>query len=897
MNSSMRRWLLRLGGVFGHARRDRELAAEIEAHLQAHVEDNMRAGMTPSAARRDALRRLGGVEVVKDAHRDRRTLPLVDHLLRDCRVGARVLRRSPVFTSVAVLTLALGIGANTAIYTIVDHTLLRPLPYPAADRLSTVSRHGDRDGLSGDSFGQTGATWFALRDGASDVDVAATNGGATGVNLVAGGQPFFVQQQRVTAGFFAVLGIAPALGREFSADEDRVNGPAAVVLSDAFWRRMFAGDPSAVGRSMILRGEAHTIVGIMPPGFQPAGVECGPGWRCHSRVDVWTPLRPSRTGEGAGGNYLILTRLKPAATWASAGTQIAAIGAELLKRVRLPAGVTIRMQLVPLQRERTTQTRQPLLILWGAVGAVLLIGCVNIAGLLLARASTRAPEIATRIALGGGRVAIVRQLLAESLLLSSAGGIAGLAIGYALLRVFALPLDDMLGLPMTLDGRVLAINAAVALATSIVFGIVPALQLARIDVRPMLGDGSGRSIAGAPSRWPRHAVILTQVALSVAIVFGAGLLVRTLRHLTQLEPGFDATNVITATLSMQDARYRTNDRINQLFDRTLQQIRSAPGIEHAAVALTLPYERALNDNFALAGSPTQNLINLTYVTTEYFDALRIPVRRGRVFAAADTRTSDPVIVVNQALVRRYVPNGDPIGLRIQLIGRPAPLRIIGVVGDIQQAAGWGDYGPVAAIPAAYIPAAQVSDADFALLHTWFSPTWIVRSTGPQQGLVQHLNHALATVDPQLPFNEFRTLDDVRAGALAMQRTQAVLLTTLSVLALVLAAIGIYGLVAGDIADRTRDLGIRMALGATPLETARSAMRPGVVLSAVGVAVGLALARSLATTMQGVVFGVSVADTLTLVSTGIVVLLVAWIAAAVPSLRILRMNVTRALRIN
>jgi predicted permease len=452
----------------------------------------------------------------------------------------------------------------------------------------------------------------------------------------------------------------------------------------------------------------------------------------------------------------------------------------------------------------------------------------------------------------------------------------------------------MLGAPMALDARVLVISAAVSLITSVVFGIVPALQLARVDVRPMLGDGASRSIAGNQTRWPRHLVIVTQIALSVTIVFGAGLLVRTLRSLTRLEPGFDATNVVAAGLSLQDVRYRTSERVNQLFERTLEEITAAPGVEHAAVALTLPYERALNDNFGFVGNTAQNLINLTYVTTEYFDALRIPVRRGRVFTAADARTSEPVIVVNQAFARRYVPSGNPLGLQMQFSGRPAA-RIVGVVGDVQQAAGWGDYGPIAAIPAAYIPAPQVSDAAFALLHTWFSPSWIVRTAGPQQGLTLHLQQAMRAVDPQLAFNEFRTLDDVRAGAMGMQRLQAVLLTTLSALALLMAAIGIYGLVAGDIADRTRDLGIRMALGATPLETARSAMRPGVVLGAAGVAIGLMLARSLATTMRSMVFGVSVADTLTFVWTGLVVLLVAWSAAAVPSLRIIRLNITTALR--
>jgi predicted permease len=448
----------------------------------------------------------------------------------------------------------------------------------------------------------------------------------------------------------------------------------------------------------------------------------------------------------------------------------------------------------------------------------------------------------------------------------------------------------MFGSAIALDARVLLVSGAAALLTSIVFGLFPALQSSRADIRPVLGQSGGPTVAGASSRWPRRTLVVTQVALCVALVFGAGLLVRTLQRLTQLKPGFDASNVITATLSLQDARYETHARVNQLFDRSLDGIRQVPGVERAAVALTLPYERALNEGFRFVGGEMQQeVVNLTYVTPEYFDALRIPIRRGRLFVDTDNMVSLPVTVVNEAFVRRYSATADPVGRQLSLG------TIVGVVGDIQQRAGWGDYGPVAAIPAAYVPAAQFGDAGFKLVHSWFSPSWIVRTAGPQQGVIQQIQRAVQDVDPQLPFKAFRTLDDVRAEAVAVQRVQAQLLGSLSALALLLAAVGIYGLTASGVTERTRELGIRIALGATPMQTVGAAGLPAVWLAAVGVAIGLVLARGGAGLMRRLVFGVAVTDPATFVLAGSLVLITASVAALVPSLRILRLNVVTALR--
>ena len=543
-------------------------------------------------------------------------------------------------------------------------------------------------------------------------------------------------------------------------------------------------------------------------------------------------------------------------------------------------------------------------MLWSAVGVVLLIGCVNIAGLLLARARTRAPEIATRIAIGGGRAAIVRQLLAESVVLAAAGGAAGVAIGYASAQLFATLLEEAFGVTgqqIGLDARVLAISGAVALLTSIVFGLLPALQASRVDLRQILVEGGSPSIAGSARSWSRRALVVIEVALGVVLLVGAGLLVRTFDHLMNLTAGFDGTQVITGTLSLQDARYQSSAKVNRLFDQTLANLDQMPGVESSAAALTLPYERALNVGARWAsakpGADRIDIFNETYVTPEYFSALRIPILRGRVVSAADSANAAPIMVVNQAFVKRYSPDEDAIGRQIKTGDSGGVRTIVGVVGDIQQKAGWGNWGPLAPMPAAYIPAAQTSDAFVKMAHTWFAPSWFVRLSGrvDAAGGAAAMQRAVQSVDPLLPFAKFRTLDDVRGETLAMQRAQAVLLGSLALLALVLAAVGLYGLVANLVAERTRELGIRMALGATAYRASVEAVAPGVTLAIVGVGIGVIAARGAATTLRHFLWGVTVGDPLTFASAAGVVFFVAVVAAIVPALRIVRLNPNKALR--
>ena len=809
-------------------------------------------------------------------------------MMRDLRYAVRVLVKSPVFAVTAILTLALCIGANTAIYSIVDRVLLRPLPYPRPDRLAMVVRH--YQGTSEDDVSQAGVTWVALREGASKLDFAAFSGLGGGVNLLAGGEAEYVMQARVSAGYFRILGVAPAIGREFSDDEDRVNGPAVAVLSYALWTRLggrIAGGPNGgfVPSAIVLRGEPHSVVGVMPSSFVDA-----------TPADVWTPLRPSIRGEGEGENYGLIARLTDGVTWSEANADIASATASVVRERYGRSRHAVSLGVMPLQRGLTAEMRRPLLILWAAVATVLLIGCVNVAGLLLARGTKRAPEIALRMALGGGRRAIVRQLLTESVLLAACGGLAGIAIGYVSVRTSAAWLESAFGITgaVGLDARVLLITAATALATSIVSGLVPALHATRVDLRATLVESGTASIAGAARSWTRRLMVAAEVALGVVLLAGAGLLIRTFEHFVTLRAGFDGTNVMTATLSLQDARYRTADRIVPLFNETLARMHAIPGVERAAVALTLPYERALNNGFRfVGGSAPSQLVSMTYVTPEYFDALRIPVIRGRALADADAANSAPVVVVNQAFVRRYSPEQDPVGRQMSSGG--SMRTIIGIVGDVQQKVSFGNFGPIAATPAAYVPATQLSNGFFTQVHTFFSPSWIVRLAAPQEGIAAEMQRAVRSVDPLLPFAKFRTLAQVRGEAVATPRAQASLLGMLAGLALVLAAVGLYGLVANSVVERTHEFGIRMALGATSGQMLLSAAVPGLVLAAVGVGLGLAAARVAARTMQHVVWGVSVGDPLAFAAAGIVVFAAALVATFVPALRIARLNPVTALR--
>ena len=807
----------------------------------------------------------------------------------DIRFAARQLRKAPAFAFTVVGTLALCLGANAAIYTVVDRLFLRPLPYPEASRLAMLVQVVEKGGISETDNSQTGQMWEIVRDHATFLD-GAVYGMTSGVNLAAGGRVEYVAQQRVSAGFFRVLGVLPQIGREFRRQEDVPGGPPLAILSHGLWKRDFFGEPGIVGRTVELRGAPYTVIGVMPPGF-----------RTDQPADLWTPLQPSTSGEGSGNNYGVIARLKPGVTLAQANGQLASITRSAIDQMHIPKDLSVIEAAVPLQFGLTYDMRSKVKLMWSAVALVLLIGCVNIAGILLARSATRSREIATRLALGAGRARIVRQLLAEAFLLALGGGLLGLLVGrLALAGLVRLnPHEfDMWG-PLHLDLRVMAVMLAAALATSFLFGLFPAWEAASVELRAALSE-AGRSSAGGRRQWKRQALVFAEVALGVVLVVGAGLLIRTLATFMNANPGFNPTHVLTASLSLQDARYQTSAAGARLFRESLDRIRQIPGVESAAAALTLPYQRPLNLAVQKIPGHALDRLNLVtffaYTTPGMFETLQIPLLRGRVFTQADNAGAAKVIVVNQAFLQRFIPGvADPLGVEVDLDG--GAHQIVGIVGNVQQKKSWGgaQWGPVDAFAQAYGPVAQFSDKGFALVHTWFSPSWIVRTRGNVPGLPEAMRRALQSVDPQLPFSSFASMTELRANSFSQQRYLATLFSTLGGLALLLAALGVYGLVAHSVAQRRREMGIRMALGATTRNVIRSAAAPGILLTLSGAAAGLLLSVFATRLLKSLIWGVSAVDPVTFAIVALLLVAVAGFASLVPSFRLSSLDPAQTLR--
>jgi predicted permease len=529
---------------------------------------------------------------------------------------------------------------------------------------------------------------------------------------------------------------------------------------------------------------------------------------------------------------------------------------------------------------------------------VLLVACVNLAGLLLARGSQRTREMATRIALGSGRMAVIRQLLLESVVLAALGGAAGLVVGSLALDALTWLARDAYEIwqPISIDLRSIAMAGALSLAASLLFGLGPAVHAARVNL-PGLAYGSARAVAGRTNHWPRRAIVLAQVALGVVLLVSAALLLRTFTHLRGLAPGFEPRNLVTVAVSLEDARYQNADRVAHLFETSLSTLSRTPGIERAAVALEVPYRRLLNLGFRHLDGPEASaggrMTNATYIAGAFFDTMRIPVRRGRTFADADRQGAPPVAIVSDAFVRTYFNGGDPVGRRIAIAG--AEREIVGQVGDVQVKPGWGDNGPLSAMPLVYLPAGQMNDGFIRLVHGWFSPTFVIRSAAGTAQTSAAVRRAIDSVDPLLPLARVHAMSDVQQMSLAPQRFLMTLMIGLGAAALLLAAIGIHGLIATAVVERTREIGIRLALGATPRQTMRAIALPGIALAMAGVAVGVAAAAATARLVHSFVWGVSTTDPLTFGGVAVLLLAVAAVASIIPTVRILRLDPATTLR--
>jgi predicted permease len=790
--------------------------------------------------------------------------------------------------------LALGVGINTAVFSLVNGFLLRPLPYPQSDRIGVLILH--QQGMSSrtgqfyqqDSDSQDGETWEMVRDNIPAVQ-AASFGGTSGVNLQAssasGTSIRYVQNMRVSAHYFDVLGIQPFLGRGFSAEEDRPSGPNAVILSYSLWKSVFQGDAQVLGKPITLKGDPYTVVGVLPPRAQVTGI-----------ADLWTPLQPHQSGECGGDNCEIIMRLAPGATWQQVSAQLSHLHKGLFDEIAKSKNGGAWFYVSPLARDLATDMRNPVLGLMSAVGVILLIACANLAGLTLVRIVRRTPEIATRLSLGATRWAILRQLWVESLFLSLIGATFAVALAYALLGALPGFLPDFM-LPLggaSIDLPVLFFTFGASLLTSLLFGALPALQTRRVDLRSSMAAGSP-SVARGSSRL-RELLIVGQVALTVVLVSAAGLFVRSLIYLRTIPPGFDASNVMTAKLSLDDARYRDAASFQKLLNQSIAEMHRIPGVESAAVGLSVPYERGLNDGLKvldgqLAGKEWGS--SLTYITPEYFQAFRIPLLAGRAIADTDTSTSQLVAVVNADFAHQFFNDPNPIGRHIETSKRV--YTIVGVVGNVAKRPGMTGDSPLATESLLYLPATQTDQALVNIAHVWFQPSWIVRTSGPIEGLTAAMQTALSKVDPSLPFSGFHSMQDLLAENLIYQRVEVTLLGVLAGLALLLSAVGVYGLVSNLVAQRTKEIGIRLALGSSAYQAMLKVGSVGATSAALGIIAGLALSFVAVRFLRSEIFGVGQYDPLTLTIVPLILLAISAAASYLPTLRIARIDPARTLR--
>jgi len=801
---------------------------------------------------------------------------------QNLRFAVRQLLRNPGFTATVVLTLALSIGANTAIFSIVNALMLKSLPYPQPERMGTLFQRTQGPNPDDGLRWIDGTQWNQLRDNVPSLTSAVFAALASGANLESSSkQVAYIHNGRISQHYFEVLGIRPAIGRSFSQAEDAPNGPKAVVLSYEFWRSTFNADRNLIGSAIRLKGEPYTVIGILPQNaITPLN------------ADVYTSLQPSPHGEGNGTNFGVIFRLNTGATWQQADAEInRAWSARIAQIESRNPGTKIQFYTVPFQKGVTSELRPQAIALMAAAGFILLIACANLAGLTLVRMARRLPEIATRLAVGASRWQILRQLWIENLLVACIGGIAGVAVGFLALRglLSLLPQDFLPVSGVALDGRVLAFTTVVTLLTSVLFGMLPALSARRVDLRSSLAS---RGTSSGHSTRLRQALIAGEVALTVLLLAGSGLLIRTLIHLQTLPPGFNPQGVMTAKASLDDARYKDPAPFRQLMTTSVAAMQRIPGVQSAAVALTLPYERTLNDGVLLHDGP-QNGKNVgtdvVYVTPQFFDVLQMPLIRGRAFNDADGPNSQPVIIINSAFAQKFFPGINPVGL---IVSRNA--RIVGVVSDTQLSSGLNPTAPIQSEETIYMPAAQVA-GPMLMVHAWFQPSWVVRTAAPVNGLTEQMQRALSSVAPGVPFSGFYRMSDLQAKALSMQRIEVALLGAMAGLALLLSAIGIFALVASLVTQRTRDIGIRIALGSTIGQAITNISASGLGATTAGLLIGLGLCAAVLPVMRSVLYGIRVYDLPSLAIVIATLALVSLVAATIPALRIAHIDPARTLR--
>ena len=855
---------------------ERDLDDEMRFHLQM----KMRARGGTAGAGYAAQRQFGNVTLLREQSREQWGWMWLETLVQDLRYGVRMLRRSPGFTTVAVLTLALGIGANTVVFSVVNAVLIRPLPYPESERLVQIWSTNP----SVNRWGMWTAyprfvDWHRLSKSFEEMATART----WVINLSGGDHPEALHGVVTSSRLFQVLRVEPMLGRAFLPEEDRPGHDHVIILSYGLWQRRFDADRSVIGRPVDVDRQSYTVIGVMPPDFRfplelPAAFT----------VDAWLPPAPDPSSdERVSNNYYTYARLRPGITLAQAQAEMDAINRGLGEEHWEDRGLGVKV--VPWQQQVGSEVRPALLILLGAIGLVLLIACANVASLLLARGTARLREAAVRQALGAGRSRLIRQLLTESLLLAIFGGTIGLLLAFQGLEFLIRVAPDIPRLnETTIDPRVLLFSAALTLGTGLLFGMAPALEGHRANLHDALRESSGRSTSGSTRARMRSVFVIVEMALALMLLAGAGLLIRSFVRVQQIGPGFNAKNLLTAFVMLPPSKYPEPRRQVAFFRDAMERIASIPGVECAGGADSAPMLTNDTGPVSIEGHPTRpGEIEIhaerPKITPDYFRAMEMRFLRGRGFTWADNESSLPVAIINEAAAREYWPNEDAMGKRVMLEDGSAPVwrQVVGVVADVRQ-----DGLVKVGRPEVYAPLAQIPVPYMVLA---------VRTRVTPAALASAIRNAVMAVDKDQPLFQVQTMEQVVEESVAGRRFQMSMLAVFAAFALALAAMGVYGLMSYSASQRRHEIGIRMALGARRAEVLRLVVRQGMLLAMTGVVLGAVGALLVTRFLSSLVYGVGVSDPVTFVSAAVLLSGVAALASLIPAWRAAKTDPKVALR--
>lgn len=902
---------LRLRSLFRRRQVEAELDEELRYHVERKIEEYIAQGLNRDEARCAAMRAMDGLEQRKEECRDMRRVNSIENFFQDLRYGLRMLRKSPGFTAVAVLTLALGIGANTAIFSVVNAVLLRPLAYPEPDRIVNffLGNH-DIEGTSVPIYMFWREQTEVLQDFALYGEVVK----GPGVNLTNTDHPELLRTIHVSAGFFKLFGASVEIGRTFTDQEDVPRGPRVAVISDGFWCRRFGADRSLVGKSIPLGGEPYVVIGVVRD-LEPihsAWNSLGPSLHIDTPADVWLPAQADPNSTDQGGSYRAAARLKPGVTleMARAATKVAQ--ARFRQKYPKERLSSFSFNVEPLSDAVVGNVRLALLVLMGAVSFVLLIACANVANLLLARATGRRREMAIRAALGAGRRRIVFQLLTETLPLSLAGGVLGIGFGYSVVRALLagssvnLPRIGTHGSAVTLDLRVIIITMLTATVTGILFGLIPAFSASHDDVNAALKESGARSGSGRGQNKTRSILVVAEIALALVLVAGAALLMRTFVALRAVEPGFETHNVLTFEMSINQPRFDHTTAVARLLRDAQSRVVGLPGVEVLAATRSLPldpnpdYEPINIEGRPPAKDRYQNWAAARQVSVHYFEVFRIPLLQGRLFTERDDERAPRVVVINETMAKAFWPGyplgRSPVGERIADVSYAAheeesPMQIVGVVADVRDA----ELGSKPE-PMVYVPVGQRSDAENAADNLFASMIWAVRTKAEPYSLNAAIQRELRIASGGLPVTHIRSMDQVRAEATADSNFNMMLFNVFAGIAILLAAIGIYGVMAYAVEQRTQEIGVRIALGASPRDVVRMVVRQGMRLALTGVFIGVMGAAALTPLMTSLLYGVKASDPVVLTSVAVLLSAVALVAIYIPAHRATQVDPVLALRL-